>query len=231
MKIKKFNLFSVVLILSCNKMSAQVPVFEEPRHKVVLLNDYIRLIDVHIPPHDTTLYHRHSTASAIVFLTRNTTGSQPMGGNPSVGQAVPGNTFFAGYGDKPISHRVWNQDTSVYHVMDIEILKHPDAISCEAITNSSLQLKWEEKPARMYSIRLNQHDHVDIAPGKCGHLLVVISGSVNYTPDASASFPQVQTTRHNPLHAADFLWFDPGAHIAFNNAGKDYADCVLLEIR
>ena len=37
-----------------------MPVYEEPRHKIVLLNQYVRLIDVNIPPHDTTLYHRHA---------------------------------------------------------------------------------------------------------------------------------------------------------------------------
>ncbi|HTQ64726.1 MAG TPA: hypothetical protein VMI12_08005 [Puia sp.] len=230
MKNKLFKLLPALFILLHNSILAQVPVFEEPRHKVVLLNDYIRLIDVHIPPHDTTLYHRHNTASAIVFLTKNTTGSQPMGRAPSIGQAIPGNTFFAGYGDKPISHRVWNQDTSVYHVMDIEILKHPDPNSCDAIQNPSLQLKWEEKPARMYSVHINQQDSIDIAPGKCGHLLVVISGSVNFTHYPSSS-PLRQTTKKNPLHTADFIWFDPGMRITVSNAGKDPADCVLLEIR
>jgi len=230
MKNKLFRILPAFFILSCNVMQAQVPVFEEPRHKVVLLNDYIRLIDVHVPPHDTTLYHRHSTASAIVFLTKNTTGSQPMGGNPSVGQAIPGNTFFAGYGDKPISHRVWNQDTSVYHVMDIEILKHPDSSSCDIIKNPALQLKWEEKPARMYSIHINGGNSLDIVSGKCGHLLVLISGSLNFTHDPSSSSIK-QTSKKNPLHAADFVWFEPEQRITVANAGKDPADCVLLEIR
>ena len=218
MKNKLSKLLPAGFILSFYSLTAQVPVFEEPRHKVVLLNDYIRLIDVHIPPHDTTLYHRHSTASAVVFLTKNTTGSQMMGGSPSVGQAIPGNTFFAGYGDKPISHRVWNQDESVYHVMDIEILKRPDSVSCDPIKNPSLQLKWEEKPARMYSIHINGQESVDVNRSKCGHLLVVISGSV-------------QTSKKNPLNAADYIWFDPGMPITIHNAGKSSADCVLLEIR
>ena len=57
---------------------AQVPVREEPHHKPVLENDYVRLLDVHIKPGDTTLYHIHAAPSVIVHITKSTIGIQVM---------------------------------------------------------------------------------------------------------------------------------------------------------
>jgi hypothetical protein len=212
--------FFFFFILLNYAIHAQVPVYEEPRHKVVLLNQYIRLIDVHIPPHDTTLYHRHSTPSAIVFITKNITGSQPMGGEPSTGQAVPGNTFYAGYGDKPINHRVWNQDSTVYHVMDIELLNKNVTDSCMIINNSSTQLSWNEKPARMYAIHLGANANYTLPPGNCPHLLVLISGS--------SAVRSGKTKKQ--MKPGDFIWSEPqdGFHIRDNSSAASFA---LLELK
>jgi len=223
-----FQLCLLLIVSVGGATRAQVPVFEEPRHKVALLNDYIRLLDVRIPPNDTTLYHIHSTPSAVVFLTKNITGSQMKGGQPSTGQSVPGNTFFASYGDKPITHRVWNQDADLYHVMDIEILKQPDALPCAEIKSRSMKLDWDEKPARMYSIHVDASDSLDIIPGNCGHLLVLIKGSAKVANYSGKS--QAKTNISRMLNPADFFWFDPGMHININT-GNDPADCVLLEIK
>ena len=50
------------------KTQAQVPVREEPHHKPVLENNYVRLLDVHLNAGDTTQYHIHATPSVIVFI-------------------------------------------------------------------------------------------------------------------------------------------------------------------
>src|SRR5258708_987783 len=139
-------LILLILLFTLNKLTkAQIPVFEEPRHKVVLQNEYVRLLDVHVRPHDTTLYHRHSISSAIVFLSRNVTGSQVMGGEINIGQVIPGNTAFADFANKPVSHRVWNEDTSVYHVMDIEIFPRINTFVCNIINEPAFKLAWDQK--------------------------------------------------------------------------------------
>src|SRR6478735_8908555 len=90
MKHTKHFIHLLILLLAFNKIQAQVPVIKEPRHKTVLLNNYIRLIDVHLDPHDTTLYHIHATPSVIVFISRSLIGTQDMSGTglPS-GEVLP----------------------------------------------------------------------------------------------------------------------------------------------
>src|SRR5579863_5678145 len=100
------NLFFCFLISI--KVSAQVPVRNEPHHKVVLENDYVRLIEVHIKPHDTTLTHIHAAPSVIVFLSKSTIGTQVVGGEPSVANVMPAQTSYAPYDEKPVTHKVWN---------------------------------------------------------------------------------------------------------------------------
>jgi len=55
---------------------AQVPVREEPRHKPVIVNEYFRVLDVNIPPGDTTLYHVHETPSLFLKFTSTYVASQ-----------------------------------------------------------------------------------------------------------------------------------------------------------
>ena len=101
----------------------QVQVSEEPRHHKVLANEWVRVLDVHIPPHDTSLLHKHSTPSVFIVLSNTRTGSQVLvePGKPSF---ADGNIWFESFRDTPRIHRVWNEDTVEFHVMDIE-LPHP----------------------------------------------------------------------------------------------------------
>ncbi|MDQ2862161.1 MAG: hypothetical protein M3R50_00675, partial [Bacteroidota bacterium] len=111
----------LLLIITCNNLWAQVPVHEEPHHKTVLKNDYVRLLDVHIKPGDTTLYHIHAAPSIMVHITKSIIGAQLLGQAiqpPS--EVLAGKTSFAAYDEKPITHRVYNAGKNVFHVMDIE---------------------------------------------------------------------------------------------------------------
>src|SRR5271170_1404480 len=49
--------------LFCNSVTAQMQVYEEPHHKVVFENEYVRLLEGHIQVHDTTLVHIHPANS------------------------------------------------------------------------------------------------------------------------------------------------------------------------
>ncbi len=215
-----FNFFISLMILATG-LQAQVPVFEEPHHKVVLLNKYVRLIDVHVPPHDTTLYHKHSNASAIVFITKNATGSQMMDGEPSTGQAIPGNTFYAPYDDKPIVHRVWNDDSVVYHVMDIEMINTDDTVSCPAIDQQNIKLNWDEKKGRMYSISLPGGGNCNIDSSNCQHLLILISGTAFITYG--------NATRQ--MKPGNFLWIPSGKSFHIKGHHLLSTNLALLELK
>ena len=85
---------------------AQLPVAAEKHHRVLLQNDYIRILDGHISAHDTTPVHLHAANSVVVFLSLSTFGLQKPGEPPVVTNVRPGDMKYADYGDKPVNHIV-----------------------------------------------------------------------------------------------------------------------------
>src|SRR5688572_32749047 len=69
-------------------VSAQVQVRDEPRHHNVFENEFVRILDVHLGPKDTTLYHLHNTPSVFIIFTNTNVGSQLKGGQPQKGANI-----------------------------------------------------------------------------------------------------------------------------------------------
>jgi hypothetical protein len=64
------------------KATAQVAVEKESHHKIVLDNAWVRVLDGHVPPHDTTPAHIHSANSVVIFLSKTNLGIQVTGQQP-----------------------------------------------------------------------------------------------------------------------------------------------------
>ncbi|HLY68105.1 MAG TPA: hypothetical protein VKR53_00160 [Puia sp.] len=199
------------------KLSAQVPVRNEPHHQVVLENDYVRLIDVHIKPHDTTLTHIHAAPSVIVFLSKSTIGTQIVGAAPSIANVIPAQTSYAAYDEKPITHKVWNDGDSVFHVMDIELAKkEPAGDTCGIILQTDFHLEIVKKLVHVYILDLNAEKMAGIQQSNCAHLLIGISGIIS--------------ANNHSLTAGKFYFFPPHSNIEIIS-GKENARCVLLELK
>jgi hypothetical protein len=210
------NLFLLVSIAS-----AQVPVREEPHHKVVLENDYVRLIDVHIAPNDTTLTHIHAAASVIVFLSKTTIGTQIVGDKPNISDVNPGQTSYAAYDEKPIKHRVWNQGAAKFHVMDIELVKQkPNDDSCSIISQKGIKLQWVQKLVRTYNIHIEKAKEYEIQKSDCAHLLIDISGIVSAVSPGSIRM----------IKEGSFVFFPSQTDFKISGNNSD-AECVLLELK
>jgi hypothetical protein len=209
----------LLLLMAGNNIWAQVPVREEPHHKPVLENNYVRLLDVHIKPGDTTLYHVHAAPSVIVHITKSLIGIQVMGQpiTPST-QTLPGQTKFVDYDKNPVTHRVYNSDKTLFHVMDIELVKkEPANDSCAAFQNITATTTINEKLVRVYKFDLDSQNTINMPAGNCAHLLICVSGTVN--------------TAGKKITAGEYIFFNPGLTVAVNNKNAGIASCVLLELK
>ncbi|MEP6683943.1 MAG: hypothetical protein ABJA35_11815 [Parafilimonas sp.] len=216
MKHAKHCLQFLLFFIFCNHIKAQVPVIKEPHHKPVLVNDYVRLLDVHINAGDTTMYHIHAAPSVIVFISKSTIGSQKMGETPSApNKVLPAQTSFVDYGANPITHRVFNAGENIFHVMDIELVKkNPSADSCSALTNAETTIN--EKLVRVYKFDVSQQPFI-VNKNSCAHLLVCISGEI--------------TISAKKLKTGDYVFFNPNTEISLNNNQKENSTCVMLELK
>src|SRR5665811_1199179 len=100
--------FVITALFYTTKVKAQIPVREEPRHHPVLQNKYIRLLDVWIPPGDTTLFHIHATPSLFIELSNGAIGSQIKGAGWVSEEANEGKTWYRSFIHDTLVHRVCN---------------------------------------------------------------------------------------------------------------------------
>lgn len=225
-------------LLFCNIVTAQLPVREpahdkvvpernEPHHKVVLENEYVRIVDGHIRDQDTTLTHLHTENSVVVFLSKSTVGIQVIGEKPVVTEVSPGDMVYRAYGDKPVAHIVWNESKSMLHFMVVELTKkHRDNDTCAIISQPSVKFQWQQPLVRAYYLDIVTDK--DIATNKryslpksnCAYLLIDLSGTVKVVSSGSMRSLQVD----------DFVFFPPQSDVEINGGNAENAHCVLLEL-
>jgi hypothetical protein len=99
-----------------------VPVEQEPHHRVVFENQYVRVLDVVVGPGETTLFHRHSIDNVPIILTDADNKTQFAGKDWAPTPAKAKSVGFIPGEAKPYVHRISNQGKTAYHVIDVEIL-------------------------------------------------------------------------------------------------------------
>jgi quercetin dioxygenase-like cupin family protein len=204
-----------------------VPVRDEPRHRVALENAHIRLIDVRFSPGTTTLYHTHTIPSVIVELSDSTIVTQEWGAAPAAPRHVaPGETRYAPYDEKPLTHRVTNAGSSEFHVLDIELLRPPaSAGATPPATAPGLKLDWEQPLVRLYQLALAPDQRSEVPVDGCAYLVVGIEGTVQTGTSSDGA-----TSTHE-LKAGEYRFFTPGSRFQIVNHGQDAARCVLLQLK
>lgn len=219
MKYAKHSIQFLLFFILCNAAQAQVPVIKEPHHKPVLVNDYVRLLDVHLNAGDTTQYHIHAAPSVIVMISKSVIGMQKLGEAPSVpSQVLPGQTSFIAYDKNPVTHRVYNSGDNVFHVMDIELAKQaPSADSCAGLQQKNIETTINEKLVRVYKFDLNNQKSVNISKNNCAHLLICISGEIKVTGKT--------------IKTGAYIFFGPETDVSISNHQNNNTTCVLLELK
>jgi hypothetical protein len=99
-----------------------VAVEQEPHHRVIFENQYVRVLDVVLHPGETTLFHRHSLDNVPIQLSDATVKRQFPGEDWAASPAKEGSVGFVGGSKSPYIHRIRNTGTTVFHVVDVEIL-------------------------------------------------------------------------------------------------------------
>ncbi len=102
-----------------------VPVEREPRHTTRFADSAMRVLEVEIPPEDTSLEHMHSHDIATVCLECAVTLTRPAGGDWSdARRRAVGSVQITEYKAKPAAHTVRNVDAALsYHLIAVENLR------------------------------------------------------------------------------------------------------------
>ena len=212
-------LFLLVSALSANAQDA-IPVSKEPFHKNVFENEYIRVLDVHISPGDTTRFHKHETPSVFISLHPVRTGSQVIieDGSASI-LSLDRKITFEGFYKSPRIHRVWNRDTSIFHVMDIEVLTKGDKDIGTPIAGEAFKQLFDAAQVRTYRVTLKSNQDIEIKTSAA----VLVVGLV----DAS----NVMVNKKSFAKQGDFLFIPPSEKIKLINKSPQEYSFALLELK
>ena len=203
-----------------------VPVENEPHHRPVYENQWVRVLDVRVLGGDSTLYHIHRHPMiGVVIMTARQWGQSP-GTNPSsltlaVGQVI--NNFA---NTLPYTHRVVNADTVPFRYIAVELL-HSFGISAPPLPNSSTTQLVEDRPlARAYRIVLAPGQSVDLQGHKQPGLLVQVSAGNVQLEGAQPS----AESANGESRAGAWWWRAPGAPNSVRNFGREPVELVQIDV-
>lgn len=157
-----------------------VEVGEEPRHKVILSNEFSRVMRVVFPAGDTTLAHRHDQDSLYFFLmegrmdfVNHAKGSQPQCDCVDFGEIRYGTHKT----DQPLIHKITNASTKPAFVFDAEILKKPPVTAVIPLVAEKHELIKTRDKCRVYKLMLQPGESVSLSY-PFFHLTVVVEAAV-----------------------------------------------------
>ena len=219
---KKYLL--LILILCSNfLMKAQVQVRNEPRHHNVFENEFVRILDVYLPPNDTTQYHIHNTPSVFIILTNTNVGSQLIGMQPQKGANITGEVSYDSL-STPRTHRVWNEDSAWFHVMDIELISKRANLRIPPLQNPTLKLLFNKEQVNGYETEIRPGGNLLLPASSNGYLLVSKSETV-------IDYKITETTLHRIMKAGHYLWIEGGKAITIMANIQTPASLVLLQLK
>jgi len=220
---KKYTIHIAICLLLNAFCSAQIPVSQEPRHHKILENDHLRLLDVHLPPGDTSMIHIHATPSVFVIINNVKTGSEVISEEDHSKSPIPhfGNMWFEGFYEKPRIHRVWNSDIAEFHVMDIE-LTNKNYVTIEGpIKQAPFTFLFDEKPVRAYNLDLQPGANISILPDKADILMILMTESAT----------SVRVNEKDFRKKGDYLYISSGASLGLKNSSQEKATFAFFELK
>jgi quercetin dioxygenase-like cupin family protein len=151
--------------------AAQVPLSQEPRHRMAFENAQFRVIDVNVPPGDITLDHLHDFDIVTVSMNSGAVTRLQSPGKPwdqPRPSRAPGNAIIAEYVGKPASHRVENIGTIPYQLFAVENRRNGGWSTGAPLSAAATTLSTESRAFRVYDVRLgrdrSQTSHVHAVP-------------------------------------------------------------------
>jgi hypothetical protein len=218
-----FCKFLILLSLLLNSfiIFAQVQVSKEPRHKKMLENKYIRLLDVRIPPGDTTQFHIHSTPSLFLQFTNTNVCVQIKGQDWVRSQNIAGSASFRSFLNDTVVHRVSNCDTVPFHVIAIEMLSSYN--STGLFTPLPFTRLFENEKAAAYQLSDSSFTK-HVISGRGPLIAELVHGN-------EILFHDSKRKTSTPIKNGGYIFIPPGSSFYFSAKEHEKINLVLFEIK
>jgi hypothetical protein len=143
-----------------------------------------------------------------MVLSNTKTGSQVLiePGKPSF---ADGNIWFEGFYDTPRIHRVWNEDTVEFHVIDMELLHTPSSNARQINAIPFSKELFDVKPVQAYRVTMPPGKSFTLPALNAPFVIVGLTGSA--TTNAATIGRASATVNDKPFtKKGDFLFLPAG---------------------
>lgn len=157
--------------------------------------------------------HVHAANSVVVFLSHSRFGIRPAGGTPVVTEVQPGDLRYADYGDKPVTHIVWDEGPGDFHFYVVELRKRDSTTdTCGLLSQPGLTPQWRNGGVTAY--------HWDIPPGWHCSL-----------PARDCAFVLIDLCAEKAGDKRPFIFFPPHRRTTIKGHAHEDAQYILLQLR
>ena len=214
-----------VLIAGAVVVSAQVPLEKEPHHKVLLDTLLLRILEITVPPGETTLDHRHEYDIATVALGSASTRTKRPGEDWGAPRIRPlGSPDLVEYTGKPAVHQVENIDKTPYHLIAVENYRTGTWPARKPIAAAATTLTKETRSFAVYDVNLTAAEPTTEHAHEVPTVAVLVSGEIT-NQGGNGEEPY-------PVRGSGKWLFIPAAQMhAMNVAGAADAHIVEVEVR
>lgn len=209
-----------------------IDVGEEPRHKIVISNDYVRALRVLLPPKDTTWAHRHAEDSIYFFLVEgglevvnHVQGNDPMCDCMEFGEVRYGTHK----SDKPLVHRITNATDKHMLCIDAEVLKKPPVTAVIPLIAERHEMIKTRDKCRVYKLTLPPGESITVSY-PFFYFTVVLKPSVIKTEISSGrGVPSICWEEASQI--GDVAWKEPVTDLKQTNVGDSVYELYITEWR
>jgi hypothetical protein len=222
--------------------AASVPISQEHHHHLVLENPFVRAYEVEVPPHESTLLHRHDQDYVyVVFGDADITNA--VEGKPEV-KAHPADTA-VNFARGPFAHVARNDGDTTFRNITIQLLFPQGELKTYFPTVAAALLDAASKPPSKTLLRRLQGatEAVVLETKEMRALAVSVKpGAVWAAPDSSHNYMAVWLDRwREHLHAGNpnaeifpihmETWFSPGGETSIRNTTKAPMNIFILDFK
>jgi quercetin dioxygenase-like cupin family protein len=221
-------LLTSLLVVAQN--GGEVEITAEPHHQLALMNQYVRVFKVDVPPHQATLMHCHRHDYVYVTLGATELENDVEGKPPARLKLQDGETRFS---PGPFAHVVKVLADTPFRNVTIELLqdRNPDMAKwdeergLDILQGGTEDVLFVKDGARVSDIQLQpgamipQHRH----PGP--HLLVAVTDLELRTS------PSGKTSKPVELKVGDVRWIPAGPAHTLMNLGNRPARFITVEFK
>jgi hypothetical protein len=213
-------------LAAAQNVAPSVPVEEASYHVPVFRNELVTVLNVFIPPHRESGYHRHSLDSVGVLISDTARTGQVLGAEATV--TAPrgrGTANFTNYAREPLVHSVAITGDTPFHNIVVELeYSTPGRFTAGARGQGYTQILDNER-VRIWRLVLEPGQTAPAITQSAPGVRVVIDGG-----ELVESVPG-KADRHKAPRSGEFFWQEAGQTRAVRNVGTTRIDLVELELK